>query len=122
MSYQLTIEQHPLYLHAKASGTHSTENVLRFLSEVHEACMERRCPAALLELGFTGPSLDAGGIFRVIMERSEEAKKLRKIGYVDPTPRDRERVRFAENVAFNRGVNVRLFQDVESARAWLEAP
>jgi len=122
MPYQLTLEEHPLYLHAKASGTHSAENVLRFLTEVHAACVERNCLAALLEMGFTGPSLDAGDIFRVVMERSNEATKLRKIGYVDPTPRDRERVRFAENVAFNRGVNVRLFQDVADAKAWMEAP
>jgi hypothetical protein len=122
MTYQLTIEEHPLYLHAKASGTHSAENVLRFLRETHAACDERGRDAVLVEVGFTGPSLDAGDIFKVIMERSESGKRLRKIGYVDPTPRDRERVKFAENVAFNRGVNVRLFQDVESAKAWMVVP
>lgn len=122
MTYKMTIEEHATYLHAKASGTHTTDNVQRFLEEAHAACMERDRPAVLLELGFTGPSLDAVGIFKVILERSEHGKTLRKIGYVDPTPRDRERVRFAENVAFNRGVNVRLFQDVESAKAWMQAP
>jgi hypothetical protein len=122
MSYQITIVEHPLYLHAKASGTHSTENVLRFLEEAYAACVERGRLSLLVEFGFTGPSLDAGGIFKVIMERSEDAKKLRRIGYVDPTPRDPERIKFAENVAFNRGVNVRLFQDVESAKAWMEGP
>jgi hypothetical protein len=122
MPYQMTIEEYPLYLHTKASGEHSVENVLRFLQESHAACAERGRQAVLLEVAFTGPSLDAGGIFKVIMERSESGKMLRKIGYVDPTPRDRERVRFAENVAFNRGVNVRLFQDVESAKAWMEVP
>ena len=92
MPYQLTIEEQPRYLHAKAAGTHSAENVLRFLEDAYAACVERGRSAVLLEMGFSGPSLDAGGIFKVIMERSADATKLGKIGYVDPTPRDRERI------------------------------
>jgi hypothetical protein len=34
---------------------------------------------------------------------------------------DPEGARFAETVALNRGVNVRLFAGVEEARRWLDA-
>lgn len=33
-----------------------------------------------------------------------------------------EKMKFAETVAMNRGVNVRLFHDLETADAWLSAP
>ena len=119
MPYQLTLEEHPAYLHAKVSGTHSPENLLRFLREAYAACMERGQSALLLEVAFSGPSLDVTSIFGVILEGSADAVKLGKIGYVDASPRDPERMRFAETVALNRGVNVRLFRDIDSARKWM---
>ena len=117
--YHLTIQEQPTYLHATVTGTHSPENALRFLKEVHEACMKAGKPAALLEMNLVGPSLDATSIFRVISERSGEGVKLRKIAYVDASSRDPEKMRFAETVAVNRGVNVRLFQDLAKAKEWM---
>jgi hypothetical protein len=117
--YHLTIEEHPTYLHATVAGTHSPENALRFLKEAHEACVKSGKTAVLLEMNLVGPSLDATSIFRVISERSGEAVKLRKIAYVDASSRDPEKMRFAETVAVNRGVNVRLFQDLAEAKEWM---
>jgi stage II sporulation SpoAA-like protein len=119
MPYHLTIQEHPAYLHATVTGTHSPENAMRFLKEVHEACMTAGKTAALLEMNLAGPSLDATSIFRVISERSGEASKLKKIAYVDASSRDPEKMRFAETVAVNRGVNVRLFQDLAKAKEWM---
>jgi len=119
MPYRLTVEEQPGYLHATASGTHSPQNALRFLEEAYAACVTRGRSALLLEMNLAGPSLDATRIFGVILERSKDATKLRKIAYVDPTPRDPERMKFAETVAINRGVNVGLFQDLASAKAWM---
>ena len=120
-TYQLTIEEHPLYLHAKVTGTHSAENALRFLRETHEACVQRGYSAVLLEMNLSGPSLDLTSIFGVISQRSAEATKLRKIAYVDASQRDPEKMRFAETVAINRGVNVRLFQDLDQAKQWMSS-
>ena len=47
------------------------------------------------------------------------AAKLRKIAYVDTSQRDPDKMKFAETVAQNRGVNVRLFRDGDAARQWL---
>jgi hypothetical protein len=44
--------------------------------------------------------------------------KLEKIAYVDGS-RDLSQAYFAETVAMNRGVNVRLFPDVAAAASWL---
>ena len=73
----------------------------------------------LLELNLAGPSLDSSSIFEVVSKRAAVAAKLRKIAYVDTSERDPDKMKFAETVALNRGVNVRLFRDVDAARQWL---
>ncbi len=119
MSYHLIIEEHPAYLHATVTGTHTPENALRFLKEVREACTQRGCSAVLLEMNLAGPSLDSTSIFRVIAQRSTDAAGLKKIAYVDASSRDPEKMKFAETVAVNRGLNVRLFQDLARAKEWM---
>ncbi|HEY2629210.1 MAG TPA: STAS/SEC14 domain-containing protein [Usitatibacter sp.] len=119
MSYHLQIEEHPKYLHAAASGANTAENVLRFLREAYEACLKQQASAVLLEMKFEGPALDTGSIYSVIAQRSDTGKQMRKVAYVAQPERE-AKSKFAETVAINRGVNVRLFSNVEAARKWLE--
>ncbi|MGZ5083420.1 MAG: hypothetical protein ACXWHA_08640 [Usitatibacter sp.] len=119
MAYHLTIEQHPAYLHASVTGSHSAANVARFLREARAACEERGLAAVLLEMNFAGPSLPTGSIYDVITREAAGAKTLRKVAYVDASPRDPGKKKFAETVAVNRGVNVRLFASVAEAALWL---
>lgn len=122
MSYALSLEEQPSYLHAKVSGTNSAQNAHRFLVEVHEAWVQRNHSAVLLEMNLSGPSLSVLSIFTIISERAPYAHGLKRIAYVDTgSGHDREQARFAETVARNRGVNVRLFPTVEAAEAWLRA-
>jgi len=118
MSYQMTVEQRPNYVHAKAVGERSADNALRFLREAYQACINAGRSDLLLEMDFSGPSLSPSSIFEVISDRAPDGLKLRRIAYVD-TSRDLSQAYFAETVAMNRGVNVRLFADVASATAWL---
>lgn len=122
MEYRSTLTETPHYLHAHVVGPRTPENARRFLKEVHDACMERGCAAVLLEMKLTGPSLDAGSIFRVISQSSPEGTRLRRIAYVEASIADPSKAHFAESVAVNRGVNVRLFPDVAAAARWLESP
>ena len=119
MSYHLNVEEHPGYLHVTVTGTRNKRNAARFLRDVHAACIQRGVRSALIEIRFTGPSLDTGAIYEVVAERSADARELRKIAYVVPTEPDPAKPRFAETVAVNRGVPVRLFASVGDAREWL---
>ncbi len=120
MSYHLTLEERPSYLHAKVSGTHNAQNARRFLVEVHEASVHGKFSAVLLEMNLSGPSLSIISIFSIISERAPYAVGLRQIAYVDTgSGHDWEQARFAETVARNRGVNVRHFQTVGEAEGWL---
>ena len=119
MPYQLTIEEKPGYLHAKVTGTHNAQNARRFLVEAHEACVQRNFSSLLLEMNLTGPSMDPVSIFNVISERSPDALKFKRIAYVDLSERDPKETKFAETVARNRGVNVRLFANLADAELWI---
>ena len=119
--YQLTLEERPGYLRAKVVGERTRENALRFLEEAYSACVMSGHSALLLEMGFSGPSLDTMSVLEVISQRAPDGMKLRKIAYVEPSAADADPAMpyFAEQAAINRGVNVRLFQSVDAAAAWL---
>ena len=42
-----------------------------------------------------------------------------KIAWVELNPEEVENIKFLEDVLKNRGMNVKLFKDVKSAKAWL---
>ena len=116
MSYKLVIEEGPGYVHARAEGRRTAENALDFLQKAFGACVKKKRSNLLLEMHWSGPPLDTLEIYRVIAARSDEGSRLRRIAYVEATPSsDPNAPRFAETVANNRGVNVRLFRDVEAA-------
>lgn len=120
-AYRVVFEEHPGYVQATAVGERSAENVRRFLEDAYQACVERDCSSLLLELRLSGSTLDTTSIFNVISQRAADGAKLRRIAYVDPLTRNVADARFAETVAVNRGVNVRLFPDVTTAAQWLSA-
>jgi len=123
MEYQLTIVERSAWLHARATGANEPKNLLRFLRDAYAACIERDRTALLLETRFSGPSLATSTIFGVVTERSNDGAKLHKIAYVDGnSDYNPEKAKFAETVAVNRGVNVRLFRTVAEAEAWLREP
>ena len=117
--YRLVLAEHPGYLQATVTGTHNPENALRFLTESFAACIKTGHTSLLLEFNLAGRSLDSTSIFDVVSKRTGVAAKLRRIAYYDNSERDLDKIKFAETVARNRGVNVRLFQDLGAAKAWL---
>jgi hypothetical protein len=119
MAYQLTIEERPTYLYAKVVGKRTPENALRFLEEAYAACVKSGRMAVLLDMQFSGPSLSATSIYEVLSQRIPDGRELRKIAYLETTPDDPAMPHFAETVAVNRGVNVRLFQNAAAAARWL---
>lgn len=119
--YRLTLEERPTYLHARVEGARTPENTLRFLREVYAAGVQRGRRDVLLEIRFAGPSLEISDIFHVISQASEDGAKLGRIAYVDATASDPARAQFAETVAINRAVRVRLFAEFAGAVRWLES-
>lgn len=119
MPYQLTVEERPAYLYAKAAGERTPANALRFLQEAYAACVKSGRSALLLDMQLSGPTLNTTSVYQVISQRVADGRNLRKIAYVDGSTGESDMPYFAETVAVNRGVNVRLFPSLAAAEKWL---
>ena len=73
MTYQLTFDQKPTYLHAIVTGRNSRENVARYLEEIHHECRSRRCFRVLIEERLEGPRLGTLEVFEIASEGSSRA-------------------------------------------------
>ena len=121
MTYSFIVEMKPTYLHAKGSGEQTEANARQFLIDAYRACVEHNMGRLLLEMCFTGKALSVASAYSVIVDRSHDGSMLKSIAYVDTNPaHDAEMAEFAELIAKNRGVNVRLFESVAAAERWLE--
>jgi hypothetical protein len=120
VAYQITIEPTLRYLHVRVTGDNSPETVLAYLAEVRHACVANGSRSVLIEEDLRGPGLDLLNIFRMVAERAESEPIVLRIALVDKNPEhDAALMRFAETVAVNRGVQMRVFADVAAAAVWL---
>jgi len=121
MTYQLRFDQKPGYLHAVVTGKNSRESVLRYVEEVGRECAARGCVRVLIEERLEGPRLGTTDIFRIATQGSQRARgALEALAFVDVNAESRS-MDFAETVAVNRGVPVRVFSTVDDAVSWLLA-
>jgi hypothetical protein len=119
MTYALTIDQKPTYLHAIVTGRNSREHVARYLEAILQECMARRCCRVLIEERLEGPRLGTFDVFKIASEGSSQAlRKFQAIAYVDVNA-EGDLMQFAETVAVNRALPVRVFATVADAEQWL---
>src|SRR4051812_30378080 len=105
MSYNLIVDDGPGYVHVKATGERTPENARRCLVEAYAACVRKNVANLLVEMRWSGPALGNMQLYKVILERSADGAKLRRIAYLDSGPSDDPHAPlFAEMLAVNRGV------------------
>jgi len=118
-NYRVTFTQKPGFLHATVTGHNTMETVERFHQDVLRYCIARNCLRVLLEERLEGPPLGAMEIFTIVTRGSARvAGKVKAVAYVDARA-DRRMLKFAENVAVNRGIQAAVFSTVAAAEAWL---
>lgn len=122
MPHSLTVLNKSKYLHITVTGENTAENVKNYMSEVRSKCRELQCPNVLIEENLNGPGLGTLTMFKLVSEGVQNTRRvLQRIAYVDVNPEHRiESMQFAETVAVNRGVNIRVCSTVAEAEKWLE--
>jgi hypothetical protein len=121
MSYALRFEQKPAFLHAVITGENTRENVARYLADVLRECKVRNCTRVLVEERLEGPRLQTMDVFSIASAGGAPALgTLQAIAYVDVNAQG-HLMQFAENVAVNRGLPVRVFNSLPEAEDWLKA-
>ena len=121
MTYKLTIDQKPTYLHVIVTGRNSRENVMRYLEETLRECTARSCFRVLIEERLDGPRLGTMDVFEIASVESGKASEIIKaIAYVDVNA-EGNLMQFAETVAVNRGLPIVVFSTVADAEKWLQS-
>lgn len=121
MPYEITTIQYDNYLHVRVVGQNNPATVSSYLLDVARLCRKHNYSAVLIEEYLSGPSLSIAEIFNIIRSRSSDAWFLSHIAYIDTnTDHDFGQMKFAEMVALNEGVQVRMFEDLKAAQQWLE--
>ena len=119
MTFKLHIDQKKDYLHIKVTGVNSVENVATYLDQIVHECEARNCNRVLIEEHLEGPRLGFADIFKVASESSIKALgKIRALAYVDINAED-DSMLFAELVARNRSMPVRVFKSLVDAESWI---
>ena len=119
--YRIAIEQRPSYLYATVGGANTPETILRYMTEIREACLRLRVLNVLVVANLHGPGVSMLDLYKVMALGSDEAigSGLR-VAYVELNPERSDANMFmAENVAMTRGIPVRTFREVAAAEAWL---
>ena len=117
--YDLEFIQKPTHLHFIVRGQNTIENVKGYLAQVLKECIARGCDRVLIEENLQGPRLGTFDVFEIASEgRSWTQKAIRRIAYVDVNAVD-DQMKFAENVARNRGLPMAVFSSVATAETWL---
>lgn len=119
MSYELTITRKPMYLHAVITGVNNRENVEHYLEDIRNECISRHCFRVLIEERLEGPRLGTMDVFQIASEGSARVPgNFEAIAYVDVNA-EGDLMKFAETVATNRFVPVKVFDTVSEAERWL---
>ncbi|MGH6624624.1 MAG: hypothetical protein ACREBN_11655 [Burkholderiaceae bacterium] len=119
MSYTLTFARKPRYLHATVVGQNGKEAVAGYLEEIRIECVASGVARVLIEERLVGPRLGPADVFDIAAAGSSRTSGVfQAIAYVDVNA-DGAMMKFAETVAVNRGVPIRLFSTVADAEQWL---
>ena len=119
MAYELKIEEKPGYLQFSVRGRNTQDNVARYMEEVMHECAARRCARVLIVENLEGARLGTMEVFTMVTSGSKRFHgMLEALAYVDLNAEGGV-MRFAEDVAVNRGIPVRVFRTVEGAEKWL---
>jgi hypothetical protein len=119
MSYKVTFNLKPTYLHAVVTGENSEKNVADYLEEIRRECVARNCHRVLIEERLEGPRLGTMSVFQIASQGAGLARgQFEAIAYVDLNAKG-DLMKFAETVAVNRSLPVSVFSSVSEAKKWL---
>lgn len=121
MPFTLELQEKPGYLHFQITGENTPAVVREYLGAVMRSALERKCPILLIEENLHGPPLPLIDVFDLASGGTDRARgEIRRIAFVDVNPdHPIANMQFAETVAVNRGLNVRVFATVEEAERWI---
>jgi len=118
MTCSLVFEPKPTYLHAIVTGSNTKDNVRQYLSEVSQECKARGYSRVLIEERLEGPRLSMMEVYAIVSEGSLRGGGQLEIAFVDVNA-EGDLMQFAETLAVNRAMDLRVFSTVAEAEEQL---
>ncbi|HEY9113264.1 MAG TPA: hypothetical protein VIN10_01105 [Bacteroidales bacterium] len=119
MGHELNIIVREKYVEIISKGEKSYETSLNLWNRAVEVCKENKCYKVLGIATSTKAPSTIDSYKHADLLHNFNIDYTFKIAWVELNPEEYGGIKFLENVLFNRGMNVKLFQDVETAKSWL---
>jgi hypothetical protein len=119
MVENLKITPEGSYIYCDYTGEFSVDMGMECIDALVEACVKHECYKAILDCSHMSGEMGIFQRFQVI----QHAEVTRDIALKTAILARDEQVlpdKFAETVAINRGINLRVFTDIDAAKRWLE--
>ena len=122
MSYALAIEKEGDVLRVTATGQRSLKTVLAMSSDIFAACAEKKIMKVLLDVRALEGRLPTMDTFDLVDRHFPKIRDRRVITHsaIVDLKEFESGYKFLEDLAVNRGFNLRIFSDPEDAIAWLD--
>lgn len=119
MGHELKITFKGKYIEIISNGEKSYQSSLRLWASALKVCKENDCFKVLgIATSSKAPStIDSYKHGELLHNFNVDYKY--KIAWVELNPEEFEGIEFLENVLVNRGLNVKLFENIETAKVWL---
>lgn len=118
-AYQLTFEELPAHLYAFVEGEQDSYEISRaFWQEIADRAARIGAKRVLIEEDIE-QSVSFADVFKLASDIPSMGFGNAKIAFVDRQLDHSEINEFGELVAVNRGLNVSVFNDLETAQKWL---
>ena len=117
--YRLTFEHRPEYLYAYVEGDEDSYEIsATYWREIAEECRANKYTRVLIveDIVESGTMADA---YQLSSELPQMGYMGIKVAFVDKYIEQQDLNQFGELVAVNRGINGKIFNDVDEAEKWL---
>jgi hypothetical protein len=124
MSYEIEFIEENDYLHAIIKGFRNSDSIKHATRDICENCIKNKCTKALVDVRDIKEHIDVSEIFDLASFQLPEIIKrsINKVAILESEGNNIyiENSKFFENVATNRGHNVKIFSDISDAKKWLK--
>ena len=117
--YEMEVKK-PDYLYVKVKGKRTKESIKKATEGIVEKCQENKCSKVLVDIRDFSERINITEIFDLASKELPEItmSKINKVAIVDNEGFNYNK-NFFENVARNRGHNVKIFTNIDNAMQWL---
>ena len=120
MSYKLKTMEKKDYLYANVEGNRTSESIKNVTRDICEMCVKNQFSKVLIDVRNFKENVELIKLYSLASIELPEIiqKRIKKVAIIDREGIE-DNQRFFENVARNRGHNVRIFTDINDAEQWL---